>query len=233
MADELIGMSAEELAELVKDATPYEEALRAWVGYFGYARTWNSWQATTGRLRLMFPSTAPDSRARGFAAAQSEKHKATMEEFYGPLWRRTLSTPQAGRLGAGPEVVGEALVAAERAAAEEAASEAAQEAGDGRAAESAARPDPPLTAERLALFPREPERYRLTTQRSPGSVASASHRSMGSKGSRHSLPAVFQSLAGARAVESSVRAAYERGEREGGATQSGFKVILSEEGYEL
>ena len=191
---DLMGMTSAELVELVKDATTYEEALRAWVGYFTGARTWNSYQATTSRLRIMFPSTSPDSRVKGFFTIESANHKAIMEEFHGPNWRRTISTPEPGRPGAGPEVVGEALEAAVRAAAEEAAAEEAQEAGDGRAAGSAARPDPPLTAETLALVPRAAEHYHLGAHRASQSAGAGSVHSVGSRASRRSLPVMLHSL---------------------------------------
>ena len=129
-------MTVEELAEVTKDCASCKDAVFEWAFALGGPIEWNEWQKGFALVRKVFPSTAPSARSPGYTVAVKEMYHEAMEQHWGEDWETQLEEARSASLN--PDVPLSALVAVAAGEGGE-----AEPAGDGRAAVSAARPEPP------------------------------------------------------------------------------------------
>ena len=211
--------SNDEIAAAVKDQPEFLAGVRAWVVAVGEPMSWPVWQSGIAKVRPWFPETAFDAKAPGYVQAVSELRKAEMLRAFGPTYEDDPHAPLLRSAPGGTQPA--ALVPGP--------------VGDGRAAGSATRPG--LTAAQLAMVPVSmPQHFSVGTPRPPATAPPGSVRSVATGASRRSLP--LQALqpraeGGARASMGKVEASARRLGGSDGSRSSDFKVVLSEEGYDL
>ena len=114
-----------------------------WAATLGRPCTWATWQKAATRIATSFPNGAPEKKgATNYTTLVAGLRREVMSEIYGPGWEQLPGARLAAPPGSDPQLTSDVLAASFAAAELEEQQQEALRVGDGRAAGSAARPDP-------------------------------------------------------------------------------------------